>query len=101
VNDFVRSLHSEFPDHAVPKRHEGYQIKKIPCCILLNNPELQHTLKLNETSLLLWELCNGSLNVGEILELLADNFPQAAATMRRDVFRVLDEFSEENVISIS
>jgi hypothetical protein len=101
VNDFIRSLHSEFPDHAVPKRREGYQIKKIPCCYLLNNPALQHTVKLNETSLLLWELCNGSLSVGEILELLVENFPQAESIMRRDVFRVLDEFVEEEVITIS
>ena len=101
MNDFIRSMHSEFPDHVVPQRREGYQIEKIPCCFLLINSELQHTLKLNETSLLIWELCNGSTIVGEILELLIDQFPKAASVMRRDVFRVLDEFEEENVITIS
>ena len=101
MNDFIRSLHSEFPDNAVPKRCEGYRIEKIPCCFLLKNPDLKHTLKLNETSVLLWELCNGSLSVGGILEFLIDNFPEAVSTMRRDVFRVLDEFIEEDVITIS
>jgi hypothetical protein len=79
----------------------GYQVKKIPCCFLLVNSDLQHTLKLNETSLLLWELCNGMFCVGEILELLTDHFPDVASTLRRDVFRVLDEFKEENVITIT
>ncbi|MFC1681475.1 PqqD family protein [Pseudomonadota bacterium] len=100
MNEFIRSLHREFPDDAVPHRHEGYSVKKIPCCYLLSNPDRKHVLKLTETSLLVLELCNGSFNVGEILDFLVSQYPEAASTIKRDVFRVLDEFSEENVITV-
>lgn len=101
MNDFIRSLHAEFPDHAVPHRHQGYSIKKIPCCYLLSNREREHVLKINDTSLLIWELCNGSFSVGEIQKILIEQFPEAASTIKRDVHRVLDEFNEENVITLS
>ena len=101
MNDFVKSLHDEFQDHEVPHKCEGYRIKKIPCCYLLSHPEHQHVLKMNETSLLVWELCNGSLNVGEILDFLTDQFPESASFVKRDVFRILDEFHEENIITFS
>lgn len=98
MNDFIRSLHSEFSEDAVPSQREGYHMEKIPCCFLLRNPDQKHTLKLNSASVLIWNLCNGAFTVREILKLLTDNYPEAAPTIKRDVFRVLDEFVAENVI---
>ena len=101
MNDFILSLHAEFPDHTVPHRRQGYSVEKIPCCYLLTNRERKHVLKLNDTSLLIWELCNGSLSVGEIQQLLVEQFPAATSKIGRDVQRVLDEFNEENVITFT
>lgn len=101
AKEFVRSLHREFSNEEVPRQRDGYEIKRIPCCILLRNTEQDRTLKLNDISLLIWELCNGQFCVGEILEMLMDHFPEAASTIRRDVFRVLDELYEEDTITIS
>ena len=101
MSDFIRSLHKEYPEDAIPMRREGYVIRKIPCCYLLTSSDLQHTLKLNESSLLIWQLSTGQISVGEILNLLAENFPEKESEIKRDVFRVLDELEEENVITVS
>ena len=85
----------------MPKACEGYRIKKIPCCYLLRVPSGERTLKLNETGILIWELCNGRVKVGEILELLSSSFPEAAPDMEKDLFRVLDELNEEKAITFS
>ena len=92
MNDFIRSLHNKFPDDAIPKRCEGYEINKISCCFLLHGNRVKHTLKLNESAILIWGLCNGELSVGEILELLVDSYPGAASDIEKDLHRVLDEF---------
>lgn len=97
----VRALHAEFPPQAVPSRKQGFELKKIPCCFLLQDAEGKNVLKLNETSVLIWELCNGELSVGDMLELLLESFPEAADNLEKDVFRVLDEFNEEKVITIA
>ncbi len=97
----VRELHAEFPPEAIPSRVDGYALKKIPCCFLLQDSEGKNVLKLNETSVLIWELCNGELSVGDMLELLFESFPEAKDNLEKDVFRVLDEFQEEQVITVS
>jgi len=96
----MRELHAEFAPQAVPRRKEGFQLKKIPCCFLLQNEEGNNVLKLNETSVLIWELCSGELSVGDMLELLQESFPEAHDDLEKDLFRVLDEFNEEKVITI-
>jgi len=67
---------------------------------LLKDADGETVLKLNESSVLIWELCNGELTVGEMVQLLADSYPEAAEEMRKDVFRALDELNEEAVIQI-
>ena len=101
VNDSIRSLHSTFPHDAIPKRCDGYQINKISCCFLLQDHRTRHTLKLNESATIIWNLCSGELSVGEILELLTESYPEAASDMAKDLYRVLDEFEEEGVITFS
>ncbi len=98
---FINEVHAVFPDSAIPIRRQEYRVKRIPCCYLLQDEDGKNVLKLNETGLLIWELCNGDISVGEMLQLLKESFPEAAAEMEKDVFRVLDEFKEGDVITIA
>jgi len=97
----LHALHKDYPAEAVPTRADGYNIKKIPCCFLLQNSEGQNVIKLNETGVLIWELCSGELSVGDMLELLVESFPDAAEHIKIDLNRVLDELESEKVITIS
>jgi Fe2+ or Zn2+ uptake regulation protein len=58
-------------------------------------------IKLNESSSLIWSLCSGEYSVKEMIELLQENYPEAGDVIRKDVYRVLDEFMAEQIITIS
>ena len=58
-------------------------------------------LKLNDTGVLLWQLCMGELNVGDILAMLRESYPENEDVISRDVYRVLDTFKEYEVIELA
>lgn len=93
-------LHPELPDAAVPRRGEGYRLKRTPCCYLLVDAQDKTLLKLNQTGVLLWELCQGEFSVGEILALLRESFPEASGDIAKDIYRVLDEFQASGVVTL-
>jgi hypothetical protein len=97
----VEELHPKVPDIAVPRRGEGFQLKRTPCCFLLADAEDRNLLKLNQTGVLLWELCRGEFTVGEILSLLEETFPEASGDIAKDIYRVLDEFQAAGVVELS
>ena len=57
-------------------------------------------IKLNDTGLLILQTCTGEWNVGEIIDALAETYPDAADHMAKDVCRALDELMEEGLITL-
>lgn len=97
----VEDLHPAVPDAAIPRRAEGFHLKRTPCCFLLADAEDKNVLKLNQTGVLLWELCRGEYSVGEILTMLRESFPEASGDIARDIYRVLDEFQAAGVVRLA
>lgn len=100
MDETVRQLHTAFSLQAVPRRQPGYRLARIPCCSLLQDAAGKTVLKLDDSSVLIRELCTGELNIGTMIQLLAESYPEAAADMQKDVLRALDELNEEAVIQI-
>lgn len=96
----VENLHPVVPDAVVPHRGEGHHLKRTPCCFLLVDAQDKTLLKLNQTGVLLWELCQGDYPVGEILSLLKESFPEASGEIAKDFYRVLDEFQAAGVVTL-
>jgi hypothetical protein len=94
-------FHPDLGDSLIPRQKQGYYIKKIPCCLLLMDEKDQRILKLNDTGVLLWQLCTGELNVGDILAMLGESYPENEDVISRDVYRVLDTFKEYEVIELA
>lgn len=92
--------HPEFPPAAIPTRDDTHRIKRLPCCLYLEDSEGKTLIKLNDSSSLIWSLCTGEHNVGEIIGLLEDSYPEAKDVIAKDVNRVLDEFVSENIIAL-
>ena len=92
--------HPELPDDSRPVRDATHKIKRLPCCLYLEDEDGKTLIKLNETSSMIWSLCNGEFSVKEMIELLEDSYPDAADVIRKDVYRVLDEFLAENIITL-
>lgn len=93
-------IHPDLPLDTVPRQVEGFNIDKIPCCYILKHEETGRMVKLNNTGMLIWQTCTGDWSVGEIIEALEENYPDAADTISRDVFRTLDILKDEEVITI-
>lgn len=90
--------HPELPPAAIPVRDESHQIKRLPCCLYLEDSSGKTLIKLNDSSSLIWSLCTGEHSVSEIIKMLEDSYPEARDVIAKDVNRVLDEFISENII---
>ena len=93
-------VHPELPDDSRPKRDETHKIKRLPCCLYLEDSDGKTLIKLNDSSSLVWSLCTGKFTVKEMVELLEESYPEAGDVIRKDVYRVLDEFLAEDIISL-
>jgi hypothetical protein len=97
--EFLHSLHPILPDSMRVHQSDRFTLQKIPCCTLLKSVEDErHILKLNDSGLLIWQLCHEERSIGEIVELLAEAFEQPREDMARDVSRVVDYLLEENAL---
>jgi len=92
--------HPDLPSVAVPIRDNSHNIKRLPCCLYLEDEDGKTLIKLNDSSSLIWSLCTGEHNVGEIIGLLEESYPDAKDVISKDVYRVLDEFVSEEIITL-
>jgi hypothetical protein len=93
--------HPELPEDSRPKRDDSHKIKRLPCCLYLEDADGKTLIKLNDSSSLIWSLCTGEFSVGEMIDMLEESYPEAGDVIRKDVFRVLDEFLAEDIISLA
>ena len=66
--------------------------------LLLYNPATTTTLHLNDSSAMVWDLCDGRLTVAEITETLQSAFPDQAEQISEDVRTVLRDLSEQSAL---
>ncbi len=92
--------HPQLPDDSKPVRDETHKIRRLPCCLYLEDSEGKTIIKLNESSSLVWSLCTGEFTVKEMIDMLEESYPDAGDVIRKDVYRVLDEFIAEDIISV-
>lgn len=95
----INDLHQTLPMDTRPIRAEGLEVEKIPCCWLVWKKGEDRRVKLNESSMLIWQLCSGEVSVGEIIAGLEEQFPEAQG-IEKDVQRALDELLAEGLISL-
>jgi hypothetical protein len=55
----------------------------------------------NPTGALVWELCDGSLTTGEIVELLAEIYPENSEQIRVSVPVVIDQLLARGLVELS
>ncbi len=66
---------------------------------LIYNPGTTTALQLNSSSTLIWQLCDGSHSVEDIVAYLSENFPEAVAHIEQDVMITIMELSREGVLT--
>lgn len=99
TREFLHSLHPILPEDMRVVQSDRFTMEKIPCCTLLRSlDDERHVLKLNDSGLIIWQLCHEEREVGEIVDLLAEAFEQTHEDMARDVSRVVDYLLEESAL---
>lgn len=69
--------------------------------LLIYNPESATTLHLNGPSMVVWNCCNGSASVQDIVVALQEAFPQQTEQISADVVNVFKEFSENQIVQLA
>ncbi len=96
----LNDLHQTFDLALTPRQTEGYSLDKIPCCWILRLGKSNSYVKMNDTAVLIWSLCEGELTVGDIIGALIEEYPDVP-DIEKDIQRTLDSLLEEGVIEIN
>jgi hypothetical protein len=96
----LEDLHRQFPLDAWPQQVDGFSQKKTACCWILSDKKQGRHIKLNDSSMLIWQLCLDQNTVGGIISSLQAQYPKVD-DIDRDIQRALDELLEEGLISIA
>ncbi len=84
-----------------PRREPGYRLETIDDELLLFHPATTRIVYCNATAGLIWRLCDGERTVGEMIALLAEAYPEAAATLAADVEKALEQLCACGAISLT
>jgi hypothetical protein len=84
----------------VPRRRERYTVEWMDNECLIYRSPAKTAIYLNETATVIWKLCDGRRTAKEIVDLLADAFPEAASDIRADVKETIDELVNSGVLAL-
>lgn len=86
-------------DESVPRPARDYRVEEMDGELLLYHPQSTATVYMNHTAALVWQLCDGRRDVAEIVEILAESFPESRDDLRKDVVSTLDSFRQQGALS--
>jgi hypothetical protein len=66
--------------------------------IILIHPVSKNLIHLNSSGALIWHLCNGQRDIGEIIRLLSDSYSESASQIQSDVPAILESLSAQGAI---
>ena len=73
------------PGMLIPTPVDGYQIETLDGEIVLFHPTRSVIIHGNQTSALVWHLCDGKRTLNEIVEILSAAYPEARHEIQVDV----------------
>ncbi len=82
----------------VPSQNNRFHLEEMDGEVLLYNPADTKTVYLNQTSSLIWNLCDGDRTIEAIVTLLKDCFPDSESSINADVQLALDDFANHGAI---
>ena len=85
-------------DEKRPQPKPGYQVETLDGEIVLFHPAQREIFHSNSTGALVWQLCDGERNVGQIIDLLCQTYPNAADRIPDDVRQTLQTFAQHGAI---
>jgi hypothetical protein len=94
----TRQSTSPHPEN-IPVPIPGFTLEELDDELLLFNPHDGNLLELNSTAALVWQLCDGSRRISQIIEILSAAYPEAEASIDSDVTQILSNLAGLGAIS--
>lgn len=76
---------------------EDYLLERIDGETTIYHPTLTTAVYLNETGALIWELCDGTRTIGNIIELLSEHYPESSEQIETDVKQLIAQLIEHDI----
>lgn len=85
----------------IPAQQPDFRLEALDDELLLYHPSSTKIMYCNPTASLVWQLCAEQRTVQEIIDLLANAYPEAAETMAADVTAALQQFVDHGAITLA
>ncbi len=76
---------------------QGFVLERIDGEISVYHPTLTTAVYLNETGALIWELCDGSRSVADIIDILSNHYPESRLQIETDVKTIVTQLVEYQI----
>jgi len=84
-----------------PQRREGYMLERFEDELLLYHLDNTQTVYLNASAALVWELCDGKTSIADMIALLQEQFPDAAAQIEDDVLETVARLQKTGAMTLT
>jgi hypothetical protein len=84
--------------NARPMRENGYHLESLRDGLRLIETNGVRLAKSNEISRVIWQLCDGSTSINEIIELLSDSYEVSKLEVAKNTQLILSEFKRNGAI---
>jgi hypothetical protein len=78
-----------------------YLLEKIDDEVTVYHPSLATSLYMNDSSAVIWELCDGQRRISDIIEILQEAYPENDTHIKNDVIRIISQLVEHDIASLS
>ena len=83
-----------------PVQRDGVRLEEIDDETVVYERSGRRATYLNETATVIWKLCDGERTGTDILALLKNEFPEAAAEIERDVSDAIGNMAAARVLTL-
>lgn len=88
-------------DSATVKINDDYLVEQADGEHIVYHPTLTTSLYLNDTGAVIWQLCDGTRTVADIIAILAAYYPESEQEIRRGVKELLAQLVDKRIASIT
>ena len=81
-----------------PRRRERVLAQRAAETVVVLDPDSGHYFSLDDVGALVWELCDGTRDLGQIAALVCEEYDAALATAESDVLELAAELSSVELI---
>jgi Coenzyme PQQ synthesis protein D (PqqD) len=86
--------------NSIPTPRRDFSLQQMDGETLLYRRSLKKTIYLNESATAVWQLCDGRRTVQQVVDILANAYPEAHAEVAADVNDAIDNLFREGALRL-